>query len=96
MLWFSATSGCFRNHLGQNVDGCGFLLSGHKIAERRFWAIKWRGVRFHWFPKSLIGQIRRGRDGRVAEGARLESVYTGNRIVGSNPTLSASILLITK
>ena len=27
----------------------------------------------------------------MAEGARLESVYTGNRIVGSNPTLSASI-----
>ena len=26
----------------------------------------------------------------MAEGARLESVYTGNRIVGSNPTLSAS------
>jgi hypothetical protein len=26
----------------------------------------------------------------VAEGARLESVYTGNRIVGSNPTLSAT------
>ena len=33
--------------------------------------------------------IRRG--GRVVEGARLESVYTGNRIVGSNPTLSAII-----
>jgi hypothetical protein len=32
----------------------------------------------------------RRRDGRVAEGARLESVYTGNRIVGSNPTPSAS------
>jgi hypothetical protein len=32
-------------------------------------------------------QLRR--DGRVAEGARLESVYTGNRIVGSNPTPSA-------
>ena len=30
------------------------------------------------------------RDGRVAEGARLESVYTGNRIVGSNPTPSAN------
>src|SRR5205814_10693068 len=30
------------------------------------------------------------RDGGVAEGARLESVYTGNRIVGSNPTPSAS------
>ena len=27
--------------------------------------------------------------GRVVEGARLESVYTGNRIVGSNPILSA-------
>jgi hypothetical protein len=28
----------------------------------------------------------------VAEGARLESVYTGNRIGGSNPSLSASII----
>ena len=27
--------------------------------------------------------------GRAVEGARLESVYTGNRIVGSNPTPSA-------
>jgi hypothetical protein len=27
----------------------------------------------------------------VAEGARLESVYTGNRIVGSNPTPSAKL-----
>jgi hypothetical protein len=34
--------------------------------------------------------LRRG--GRVAEGARLESVYTGNRIVGSNPTPSANSL----
>jgi hypothetical protein len=33
-------------------------------------------------------EIRRG--GRVAEGARLESVYAGNRIEGSNPSLSAS------
>ena len=30
--------------------------------------------------------------GRVVEGARLESVYTGNRIVGSNPTPSAITL----
>lgn len=29
------------------------------------------------------------RGGRVAEGARLESVYAGNRIAGSNPVLSA-------
>src|SRR5579871_1062008 len=30
------------------------------------------------------------RDGRVVEGARLESVYRGNSIEGSNPSLSAS------
>ena len=29
----------------------------------------------------------------MAEGARLESVYTGNRIVGSNPTPSAKSLM---
>ncbi len=32
------------------------------------------------------------RDGRVAEGARLESVFRGNSNVGSNPTLSATPL----
>jgi hypothetical protein len=36
--------------------------------------------------------IRR-RDGRVAEGARLESVFRGNSNVGSNPTLSARFIL---
>ncbi len=30
--------------------------------------------------------------GRVVEGARLESVYTGNRIEGSNPSDSAIYL----
>jgi hypothetical protein len=35
--------------------------------------------------------VRRG--GRVAEGARLESVFTGNRNVGSNPTPSATIVV---
>src|SRR5499427_10607689 len=35
--------------------------------------------------------VRRG--GRVAEGARLESVFTGNRNVGSNPTPSAKSLI---
>ena len=29
---------------------------------------------------------------RVVEGARLESVYTGNRIEGSNPSVSAGKL----
>jgi hypothetical protein len=32
------------------------------------------------------------RDGRVAEGARLESVFTRKGNVGSNPTLSASLI----
>jgi hypothetical protein len=32
----------------------------------------------------------RWRGGRVVEGARLESVYTGNRIAGSNPAPSAT------
>src|ERR1700693_1064722 len=35
------------------------------------------------------------RDGRVAEGARLESVFTRKGNVGSNPTLSASLLYPT-
>ena len=38
--------------------------------------------------------LRRG--GRVVEGARLESVYTGNRIAGSNPAPSASSLTEAK
>jgi hypothetical protein len=42
-------------------------------------------------PRSItLNQIRRG--GRAVEGARLESVYTGNRIEGSNPSLSAIII----
>src|SRR5258708_7668221 len=39
-------------------------------------------------PHCVAAALRR--DGRVADGARLESVYTGNRIVGSNPTPSAT------
>ena len=33
------------------------------------------------------------RDGRAAEGARLESVFRGNSNVGSNPTLSATYII---
>src|SRR5262249_33121027 len=43
---------------------------------------RWKNVACNQAP------IRRG--GRVAEGARLESVFTGNRNVGSNPTPSAT------
>ena len=35
------------------------------------------------------------RGGRVVEGARLESVFTGNRNAGSNPAPSASYLSAT-
>ena len=38
---------------------------------------------------SALIESQAWRVGRVAEGARLESVYTLIRIVGSNPTLSA-------
>src|ERR1700752_1594667 len=38
---------------------------------------------------SFLPSFRR-RDGRVAEGARLESVFTRKGNVGSNPTLSAT------
>src|SRR5690349_106772 len=38
----------------------------------------------------LARSFLKRRDGRVAEGARLESVFRGNSNVGSNPTLSAS------
>ena len=44
--------------------------------------------------KSQLGREQGMRSGgRVVEGARLESVYTGNRIVGSNPTRSARSLI---
>ena len=41
-------------------------------------------------PALAILRGLRWRGGRVAEGARLESVWAGNRLVGSNPTPSAS------
>ena len=42
-------------------------------------------------PAWRVSAGRRG--GRVVEGARLESVYAGNRIAGSNPAPSAIILV---
>ena len=44
-------------------------------------------------PCRYNGVSRRG--GRVVEGARLESVYGGNSIAGSNPAPSAIILRIS-
>ena len=44
------------------------------------------------FVKNIQNALRRG--GRVAEGARLESVYAGNRIEGSNPSPSAIFSII--
>jgi hypothetical protein len=44
------------------------------------------------FPDKIKTKLVARRDGRVAEGARLESVYTLTGIGGSNPSLSASVL----
>jgi hypothetical protein len=41
------------------------------------------------FPDKMKTKLATRRDGRVAEGARLESVYTLTGIGGSNPSLSA-------
>ena len=46
---------------------------------------------------AIVRRFRAGfsasrRGGRVAEGARLESVWAGNRLVGSNPTPSATLM----
>ena len=43
-----------------------------------------------------LSKIPDRRDGRVVEGARLESVYRGNSIEGSNPSLSAIIKSIIR
>jgi hypothetical protein len=52
-------------------------------------------VRCDSLPESYRpSQVFRRRDGRVAEGARLESVFTRKGNVGSNPTLSASFLFV--
>jgi hypothetical protein len=49
---------------------------------------------FRGFANKVTGPERPfcWRGGRVVEGARLESVYTGNRIAGSNPAPSAIYL----
>ena len=43
------------------------------------------------FPDKIKMKLVARRDGRVAEGARLESVYTFTGIGGSNPSLSARL-----
>ena len=59
-------------------DACGEHAQPHRIEEAGFARL------------SAVASQKRRRDGRVAEGARLESVFRGNSNVGSNPTLSAS------
>ncbi len=43
---------------------------------------------------NLLNNNLKWRDGRVVEGARLESVYTVKGIKGSNPFLSANYIKI--
>ncbi len=46
-------------------------------------------------PDKMKMKLGTRRDGRVAEGARLESVYTFTGIGGSNPSLSAKFFQAT-
>src|ERR1043166_4968282 len=48
-----------------------------------------RGASLSLASAAAARRARRG--GRAVEGARLESVYGGNSIVGSNPTPSATL-----
>ena len=69
----------------RNCTGLGAASAGQRARQSR---AACRPSRLRWNLRIYIRRALR-RDGRVAEGARLESVYTGNRIVGSNPTPSA-------
>ena len=52
--------------------------------------MRWAGKsEANGFPDKMQMKLTARRDGRVAEGARLESVYTFTGIGGSNPSLSA-------
>jgi hypothetical protein len=72
----------------------------HKLQTELVWrepagsiSARWEEIRANNFPDKMkkMKPVAR-RDGRVAEGARLESVYTFTGIGGSNPSLSASSL----
>ena len=62
------------------------------------WALSRRDLRPRlarcYAPRSRRFDKRARRGGRAAEGARLESVYAGNRIAGSNPAPSASYYVL--
>ncbi len=69
----------------------------HAVAKsKRFQDLDKRSRRNHTYSSARSREPKYGRfkesdpwgDGRVAEGARLESVFRGNSNVGSNPTLS--------
>src|SRR5205807_2976126 len=80
-------------------------LSSSRFPES--WTTRWRrstlrerSTMLPFAPVFAVGRTARAacysktvsrRDGRVVEGARLESVYRGNSIQGSNPCLSAII-----
>jgi hypothetical protein len=63
------------------------------LAARRTIVRAFRGYPHRWGVEttSRTRECRPWRGGRVVEGARLESVYAGNRIAGSNPAPSARL-----
>src|ERR1022692_1071821 len=74
------------------LPSCGFDDFTHRIEnESRSCVIaKIRSCAGSFLKGLFLPSDARRRDGRVAEGARLESVFTRKGNVGSNPTLSAS------
>ena len=67
------------------MDGCAWPQPGYNARRRSTGKCAHRT-----HPAASIDRAPSRRDGRAVEGARLESVYTVKRIVGSNPTPSAT------
>lgn len=65
------------------------LVDGAHGAEFRTGIPEGRRISPTRAAKPAAVKMLRRRGGRVVEGARLESVFTGNRNAGSNPALSA-------
>ncbi len=93
IFWSTVTSVPFQRILQKNSRKIPALFSFEVAVSRMSpiescWKANWRQP----LKELLLPTDLSRRDGRVAEGARLESVFRGNSNVGSNPTLSASFL----
>jgi hypothetical protein len=65
-----------------------YVATAHRMREAQLVPVPANSGNDSFSGAIVLPRFRR-RDGRVAEGARLESVFTRKGNVGSNPTLSA-------